>query len=90
MDFEWDWRKARANLAKHGVRFEDAVGALFDEWGVTVEDDHAGEERCITVGMDKSGMLVVVVYTWRGDSIRLISARRATRTEAHWYARGEP
>jgi uncharacterized DUF497 family protein len=89
MRFEWDWRKAKANFAKHGVRFEDAVGALFDDWAVTVDDDHLGEERCVTVGMDKVGMLVVVVYTWRGDAIRLISARRATRTEAGWYALGE-
>jgi len=90
MDFEWDWRKAKSNYAKHGVRFEDAVGVFFDERAITVDDDHVVEERCVTVGMDKLGVLLVVVYTWRGEAIRLISARRATRNEARWYAAGEP
>lgn len=90
MRIEWDWRKAEANFAKHGILFEDAVGALLDEQGMNMKDDHPDEERSIVIGMDNLGRLVVVVYTWRGEAIRLISARKATRTEARWYAAGEP
>ena len=90
MSFEWDWRKAKSNLQKHRVRFEDAVGVFLDEQAVTVDDDCGEEERFVTIGLDNLGMLVVVVYTWRGEAIRLISARRATRNEARWYAAGEP
>ncbi|HEX2205037.1 MAG TPA: BrnT family toxin [Longimicrobium sp.] len=89
MRFEWDWRKAKANLQKHRVRFEDAVGVFYDEQAVTVDDPCDEEERFVTIGMDNLGLLVVVVYTWRGEAIRLISARRATRNEARWYAAGD-
>ncbi|HEX5726868.1 MAG TPA: BrnT family toxin [Longimicrobiaceae bacterium] len=85
MSFDWDRQKAEANFAKHGIRFEDAVGALLDERAVTIPDDDPDEERSVTVGMDVLGRLVVVVYTWRGETIRLISARKATRTEEQWY-----
>jgi len=86
----WDDAKAQANLAKHGVDFADAVEALFDERAVTVGDDHSSEERYVTLGLDARGRLVAVVYAWRGKSIRVISARKATRNEARLYAAGEP
>jgi uncharacterized protein len=58
--------------------------------GIPVADPDAAEERYVTIGMDALARLVVVVFTWRGpDTIRLISARRATRGEAAWYAGGE-
>jgi uncharacterized DUF497 family protein len=90
MRYEWDWTKAEANFAKHGILFEDAIGALIDERGLIMADDSSDEERAVVIGMDNLGRLVVVVYTWRGEAIRLISARRATRTEARCYAAGEP
>jgi uncharacterized protein len=91
MEIEWDPAKAAENLAKHGVDFADVVDALWDERAVTLLDDYPDEERYVTFGIDSLGRLVAVVYTWRGRrKIRLISARKATRTEARRYAAGEP
>jgi uncharacterized DUF497 family protein len=87
-DYEWDEGKARANLLKHGVDFAQAVDALWDDCGITVPDEHPGEERYVTFGMDALGRLPAVVYTWRGKTVRLISARTATRNEARQYAAG--
>jgi uncharacterized DUF497 family protein len=84
--FEWDPAKAAKNLAKHGVHFADAVAVLEDELALTIRDLHFGnEERWITIGMDPVGRLLVVVYTWRGEQIRLISARPATPRERRQY-----
>ena len=86
MSYEWNPQKARANLAKHGVDFADAVMALEDERAVTVEDDTAeSEERFITIGTDALGRVIIVVYTWRGENIRVISARKATIFERQQY-----
>ncbi|HKM90772.1 MAG TPA: BrnT family toxin [Candidatus Acidoferrales bacterium] len=83
---EWDPAKARANLAKHGVRFADAVSALEDELALTIRDPSPEEEeRWITVGADSFGRVLVVVYTWRGERARLISARPATPHEQRQY-----
>jgi len=82
---EWDSRKAAANLEKHGIDFADAVTVFLDELAVTIPDDRADEERFITLGTDALGRLLVLVYTWRGENIRLISARRATRRERRQY-----
>jgi uncharacterized protein len=91
MRYEWAVSKAAANVRKHGVRFPDAVAVFADDAALTLVDPAAGEERYVTVGMDGMARLLVVVYTWRGPgTIRLISARRATRREADQYARGEP
>lgn len=85
----WSPSKARTNLAKHGIEFEDAEAALSDPSGLTQEDpDARGERRFVTVGMDALGRIVTVVYTHRGDQVRLISARRATRKETAIYAQG--
>ncbi len=79
MGFEWDESKADANLHKHGIDFADAVTALEDEMALTMRDESSDEEeRWITLGIDALGRLAVVVYTWREDNIRLISARAAT------------
>ncbi len=73
MDCEWDPAKARLNLAKHGIHFADAVSALEDDSALTIRDPHSeDEERWITLGMDALGRLLVVVYTWRGEKVRLI------------------
>ena len=89
MDTEWDPAKARANFRKHRVRFADAVSALEDTMAVSILDDEgADEERWISVGTDSLSRILVVVYTWRGERVRLISARRATRREARQYEEG--
>lgn len=85
MAFEWDPNKARTNLAKHGIRFADAVTALEDENALTVRDERDDEERWLTLGMDSVARVLVVSYTWRGDRIRLISARPATPGEIRQY-----
>jgi uncharacterized DUF497 family protein len=89
MDVFWDPAKAWANLGKHGVRFADAETVLFDPAALTIEDtDSSGEQRFVTIGRDATTRLLVVVYTWRGDHIRLISARRANRWEIRAYEEG--
>ena len=85
MRFEWDPVKAAKNRKKHGVDFADAVSVLYDELAVTIPAPHAGEERFATVGQDALGRLLVVVYTWREERIRIISARRATGLERRQY-----
>jgi hypothetical protein len=87
MHFEWDPEKARANRAKHGVSFEEAMRAFLDPLSVTILDpDHSeSEARFVLIGQSPSGRLLVVVHTDRGDAIRLISARRATRRERRTY-----
>lgn len=84
-DAEWDPRKAAANLTKHGVDFADAATVLHDEEAITVRDDEGDEERYVTTGMDALGNVLVVVYTWRGDRPRLISARTAKPKEREQY-----
>lgn len=84
-DVEWDGRKAAANLKKHGVDFVDAATVLYDDRAVTIRDDEAVEERYVTIGMDALARILVVVYTWRGDRPRLISARQATSQEREQY-----
>lgn len=84
-DAEWDQRKAATNLKRHGVDFADAATVLHDEQAITVRDDEADEERYVTIGVDALGNVLVVVYTWRGDRPRLISARSATPQEREQY-----
>ena len=82
---QWDSDKAAANLRKYSVDFADAATVLNDELGLTVPEDHADEDRFVTVGLDALGRILVVAYIWRGDEIRLISARKATRSERRQY-----
>ena len=89
MKVEWDPNKAAINLQKHGVRFSDAESVLFDPNALSFEDTTAqGESRFITIGMDHLWRLLVVVYTDRGNRVRLISARSATRSERQKYESG--
>jgi uncharacterized protein len=85
MGYEWDPDKAKLNIRKHGIAFADAFSVFFDDSAITVEDNNPDEVRIATVGMDAFGHILVVVYTWRGDNIRLISARRATERERKQY-----
>jgi uncharacterized DUF497 family protein len=78
-------------FAKHGIHFADAVAVFADEQALSIEDPRAEEERHITIGIDAFARVLVVVYTWRGkDTIRLISARQATRKERNQYTQDEP
>ena len=83
--FEWDKSKAKQNEAKHGICFADTFGVFEDPNAMTLEQYVRGEERSVTIGMDGFGRILVVVYTWRGDNIRIISARKATRSEVRQY-----
>lgn len=86
MQWEWDPGKARLNMRKHGIAFADAVAALEDESALTMRDDSSDEEeRLVTLGLDAFGRLLVVVYAWRGERVRLISARKATARERRRY-----
>jgi uncharacterized protein len=85
MDAEWDARKAAINRRKHGIDFADAIGVVTDPLAVTLIDDEAGEDRFVTIGRDTLGRIMVVVYTWAGENVRLISARRATAGERATY-----
>jgi uncharacterized DUF497 family protein len=88
MTYQWDNDKATANLRKHGIDFADAVSVFSDDLAITIPDERFDEERFITVGMDAFSRVLVVVYTWRGNEIRLISARKATRRERKQYEEG--
>ena len=87
LQFTWDRAKAAANLRKHGVDFEEAATAFGDPLSITIPDpDHsAAEERWLLVGQSSAARLLVVAHTERGDEIRLINARPATRRERATY-----
>jgi hypothetical protein len=85
VEVEWDGRKAAANRRKHGVDFADAVTALHDNMALTIRDESSDEERFTTMGTDALGRVLVLVYTWREDRLRVISARKATARERRQY-----
>jgi uncharacterized protein len=87
MSYEWDANKNNGNIRKHGIRFADAVSALEDEDAITVVDDAVDEQRFVTIGVDALARILVVVYTYRGENIRMISARLAERHEREEYIR---
>lgn len=85
MSYQWDEAKAATNFKKHGIDFADAVSVFADDLAVTVSDNRFSEERFITIGIDAFNRVLVVVYAWRDSEIRLISARKATRSERTQY-----
>ena len=86
MRFQFDPRKAASNLKKHEVSFADAEGVFYDTFAIhQLDPDSADEERFIAVGMGSAGIVLVVIYTLRGEEIRLISVRRTTRNEVKKY-----
>ncbi len=87
---EWDGEKAKQNARKHRVSFEEAATAFSDPLSLTIDDSlYASREvRFVTVGQSSRGRLLVVAHTERGDTIRIISARRATRSERITYEEG--
>jgi uncharacterized DUF497 family protein len=89
--FEWDPNKAAKNLLRHEVSFDEAATAFDDLMFITlVDEEHSvDEERYITVGLSKPDRLLVVAHTDRDGKIRTISARKATKKEAKFYAETE-
>lgn len=87
VEFEWDGDKARSNLSKHGVSFEEALTAFYDPLSVAIPDpDHSqGERRFLLLGLSQRNRLLVVSHTERGSNLRLISARIATSHERKKY-----
>lgn len=88
IEFEWDGRKANLNRRKHGVSFDEATTVFLDPLSATIPNPlHSGqgEERYVTMGLSARGNLLVVVHLDSDDTIRIISARRATRSERRNY-----
>ena len=87
--FEWDETKAAANLRKHQVSFKEAQSIFFDEFGVQFyDDDHSsGEDRFLMLGMSSGAKLLIVCHCERdhGATVRIISARKATKRESAFY-----
>jgi uncharacterized DUF497 family protein len=89
VSYEWDPNKAKSNYKKHRVKFVDAVGVFEDENAITIQDKYESEDRFITIGRDFLRRILVVVYTFRGVIIRIISARKATKREKKEYEEQE-
>ena len=94
-DFEWDPKKAKANIRKHQTSFEQATTIFRDPNLLSIPDEEhsESEERWITMGVDETGILLVLIHTFeriRADSsrIRIISARKATKSETKNYEEG--
>lgn len=86
MKIEYDSKKAASNLQKHNVSFEEAASVLFDQFLLTNEDSYIeNEQRFFSIGKSESGYLLVVVWTLRDDTIRIISARKATKSQRGEY-----
>jgi uncharacterized DUF497 family protein len=87
MEFEWDVRKAETNYRKHGVRFAEAVAVFEDDYAITLTDEESdpSEERFISIGTGARERLLVVIFTYRGKNIRIISARPAEPHECWQY-----
>ena len=88
--FEWDEKKAKSNLRKHKVSFEEAKTVFGDPLSITISDStHSiDEERYVDIGTSFKGRVLVVVYTERDSTIRIISCRKATRSEQTMYEEG--
>ena len=90
MQFEWDEAKEAINIRKHGVDFDEAAETFYDALGLELSDkEHSDpEERFIRLGKSRRGRILVTVFTERGETIRIISSRRATRREVKSYEEG--
>ena len=91
LNFEWDPKKAESNIEKHGVSFEEASTVFRDPLSLTIDDPlhSTGEERMVQIGISYKNRLLVVVHTERGDNIRIISARKASKRERDNYESNE-
>lgn len=88
--FEWDEEKAKTNLKKHRVSFDEAITVFLDPFSITIPDpDHSvDEQRYIDIGSSDKGRVLVVVYTERRSNIRIISRRKATLSERKLHEEG--
>jgi hypothetical protein len=91
VQFEWDPQKAAANVKRRRITFDEAASVLGDPLSTTYPDEaHSDEEtRFLTIGASHRGRVMVVAHTERNDTIRIISARRATRREREFYEQGK-
>lgn len=85
IDFEWDEKKARSNLSKHGISFEEAAEVFFDPFYQSGDASANREQRDFIIGYSLAPRLLLVVYLERGERMRIISARQATRQERKLY-----
>ena len=90
LNFEWDGEKAKKNLKKHKVSFDEATTIFIDPFAITIPDiDHSvDEQRYIDIGSSDKGRALVVIYTERGPNIRIISCRKAASSERKLYEEG--
>lgn len=89
INFEWDREKASGNQQKHSISFQNACELFFDPFVMPLDDEIIeGEERSSVLGMTTDWQILYVVYVWRGNVIRLISARLATSHERKIYEHG--
>lgn len=90
MNFEWDEEKARENQRKHRVSFEEGITVFSDPFSITIDDPNhsTDEQRYVVIGTSEKGRVLVVSYTQRAGGIRIISCRRATRSERRQYEEG--
>ena len=91
-EFDWDPVKARRNLQKHGISFDRAARVFLDPFAISIFDEHHGEneDRWVTIGAEVNEVLLVVIHTFgyidnEVSLVRIISARKATKEEAHQY-----
>ena len=94
-DFEWNPNKAKSNIEKHKISFEDAASVFRDENSISIYDEEhsSNEDRWVTIGMDLKTRTLVVVHTFitmnaQNCNIRIISARKATKNERNFYTKG--
>lgn len=90
IEFEWDQSKAKSNLKKHGITFEEAKSVFFDEYAIQFYDDSHSqleEDRFLLLGVSNNSNLLLVCHCERSDGeiIRIISARKATASERKFY-----
>jgi len=87
LSFEWDTQKAKSNEQKHGITFDEASTVFEDFLSLTIHDPlHSeNEERFTSIGVSHKNRILIVVHTERGDNIRIISARKATKNERSYY-----
>jgi uncharacterized protein len=92
MNLEWDAEKARSNLQKHGITFEDAALVFYDPARIEAYDGRAdyGEDRWATIGLAYNAVLYVVYTVRSEDTLRVISARKANRNEQQHYHQANP
>jgi len=90
LTFEWDEEKAKSNLKKHRVSFDEALTVFTDPFSLTIPDPghSSGEQRYSDIGSSERGRMLVVVYTERGSNIRIVSGRKATKSERKIYGEG--